>query len=120
MKFDLKIPHCSKIFWHTAWHTERLKSVKLLFYINKKWRTVRDSNPRDGFPPTHFPGVRLRPLGQLSSRRCYQLKKKNCNPLVFVFLKLQVLIMLSGFLIQISLCAKGISTPSLANLSAIR
>ena len=44
MKFDLKIPHCSKIFWHTAWHTERLKSVKLLFYINKKWRTVRDSN----------------------------------------------------------------------------
>ena len=32
------------------------------------WRTVRDSNPRDGFPPTHFPGVRLRPLGQLSVR----------------------------------------------------
>ena len=31
-----------------------------------KWRTVRDSNPRDGSPPTHFPGVRLRPLGQLS------------------------------------------------------
>jgi hypothetical protein len=30
------------------------------------WRTVRDSNPRDGSPPTHFPGVRLRPLGQLS------------------------------------------------------
>ena len=80
---------------------------------------VRDSNPRDGFPPTHFPGVRLRPLGQLSSRRCYQLKRKNCNPLVFVFLKLQVLIMLSGFLIQISLCAKGISIPSLANRSAI-
>ena len=85
MKFDLKIPHCSKIFWHTAWHTERLKSVKLLFYINKKWRTVRDSNPRDGFPPTHFPGVRLRPLGQLSSRGVYQLNRKNCNPIVFVF-----------------------------------
>jgi hypothetical protein len=33
------------------------------------WRTVRDSNPRDGSPPTHFPGVRLRPLGQLSVRR---------------------------------------------------
>lgn len=31
-----------------------------------KWRTVRDSNPRDGSPPTHFPGVRLRPLGQPS------------------------------------------------------
>jgi hypothetical protein len=30
------------------------------------WRRERDSNPRDGFPPTHFPGVRLRPLGHLS------------------------------------------------------
>ena len=34
--------------------------------IKRWWRTVRDSNPRDGSPPTHFPGVRLRPLGQLS------------------------------------------------------
>ena len=34
-----------------------------------KWRTERDSNPRDGSPPTHFPGVRLRPLGQLSVGR---------------------------------------------------
>ncbi len=32
-----------------------------------KWRRGRDSNPRDGFPPTHFPGVRLRPLGHLSA-----------------------------------------------------
>ena len=31
-----------------------------------KWRTDRDSNPGDGLPPTHFPGVRLRPLGHLS------------------------------------------------------
>ncbi len=31
------------------------------------WRTGRDSNPRDGFPPTHFPGARLRPLGHLSA-----------------------------------------------------
>src|SRR6056297_840724 len=31
-----------------------------------KWRTGRDSNPRDGLPPTHFPGARLRPLGHLS------------------------------------------------------
>ena len=30
------------------------------------WRTDRDSNPGDGLPPTHFPGVRLRPLGHLS------------------------------------------------------
>ena len=31
-----------------------------------KWRRDRDSNPGDGFPPTHFPGVRLRPLGHVS------------------------------------------------------
>jgi hypothetical protein len=31
-----------------------------------KWRRDRDSNPGDGLPPTHFPGVRLRPLGHLS------------------------------------------------------
>ena len=37
------------------------------------WRTVRDSNPRDGFPPTHFPGVRLRPLGHLSVARVFSL-----------------------------------------------
>ena len=39
------------------------------FIINglSGWRRERDSNPRDGFPPTHFPGVRLRPLGHLSS-----------------------------------------------------
>ena len=30
---------------------------------------TRDSNPGDGFPPTHFPGVRLRPLGHLSVGR---------------------------------------------------
>jgi hypothetical protein len=30
------------------------------------WRSERDSNPRDGSPPTHFPGVRLRPLGHRS------------------------------------------------------
>ncbi len=32
-----------------------------------KWRRRRDSNPRDGFPPTHFPGARLRPLGHISA-----------------------------------------------------
>ena len=31
-----------------------------------QWRTGRDSNPRYGFPYTHFPGVRLQPLGHLS------------------------------------------------------
>ena len=31
------------------------------------WRTERDSNPRTAFTVTHFPGVRLQPLGHLSS-----------------------------------------------------
>ena len=34
-----------------------------------EWRRDRDSNPGDGLPPTHFPGVRLRPLGHLSVLR---------------------------------------------------
>src|SRR6187399_726262 len=29
-------------------------------------RRLRDSNPRYGFPYTHFPGVLLQPLGQVS------------------------------------------------------
>ena len=33
----------------------------------KKWRRERDSNPRNGFPFTRFPSVRLQPLGHLSS-----------------------------------------------------
>ena len=32
-----------------------------------KWRTERDSNPRTAFTVTHFPGVRLQPLGHLSA-----------------------------------------------------
>ena len=32
------------------------------------WRRGRDSNPRDGSPPTPLAGVRLRPLGHLSAR----------------------------------------------------
>ena len=32
-----------------------------------KWRRGRDSNPRYGFPYTHFPGVRLQPLGHPSA-----------------------------------------------------
>ena len=34
---------------------------------NGEWRRERDSNPRDGCPPTRFPSVRLRPLGHPSS-----------------------------------------------------
>src|SRR5690606_4613692 len=32
-----------------------------------KWRRGRDSNPRDGSPPTPLAGARLRPLGHLSA-----------------------------------------------------
>src|SRR5258705_7260862 len=33
-----------------------------------KWRRGWDSNPRTRLGVTHFPGVRLRPLGHLSTR----------------------------------------------------
>ncbi|MDF2812151.1 MAG: Site-specific recombinase, partial [Microvirga sp.] len=36
--------------------------------LGLKWRRERDSNPRYGFPYTHFPGVRLQPLGHPSVR----------------------------------------------------
>ncbi len=35
-------------------------------FIEYIWRRERDSNPRDGCPPTRVPGVRLQPLGHLS------------------------------------------------------
>ncbi len=37
-----------------------------------KWRRRRDSNPRYGFPHTHFPGVRLQPLGHPSASRGFR------------------------------------------------
>ena len=40
-----------------------------------EWRRERDSNPRYGFPYTHFPGVRLQPLGHPSSAESFQV----CN-----------------------------------------
>ncbi|CAH1659097.1 hypothetical protein BOSEA31B_11815 [Hyphomicrobiales bacterium] len=42
------------------------RPAAFLTMIRKEWRTGRDSNPRYGFPYTHFPGVRLQPLGHLS------------------------------------------------------
>ena len=44
-----------------------------------KWRTDRDSNPGDGHPPTHFPGVRLRPLGHLSVAGSYPNTAAGCK-----------------------------------------
>jgi hypothetical protein len=35
-------------------------------FAGRQWRTERDSNPRTAFTVTHFPGVRLQPLGHLS------------------------------------------------------
>ena len=41
--------------------------MQVIQKINAKyWRMGWDSNPRYGFPYTHFPGVRLRPLGHPS------------------------------------------------------
>ena len=38
-----------------------------------KWRRRRDSNPRDGFPPTPLAGERLRPLGHVSADRSIEM-----------------------------------------------
>jgi hypothetical protein len=47
------------------WHSDPKKQTLPVCYA-RNWRRGRDSNPRDGCPPTHFPGVRLRPLGHPS------------------------------------------------------
>jgi len=39
---------------------------KFKVLVEFKWRTERDSNPRYALTYTHFPGVRLQPLGHLS------------------------------------------------------
>ena len=42
--------------------------IKLFQWLGQYyWRRGRDSNPRYGFPHTHFPGVRLQPLGHPSA-----------------------------------------------------
>ena len=47
-------------------HSERQSTSPV--QTSGKWRTERDSNPRTAFTVTHFPGVRLQPLGHLSTR----------------------------------------------------
>ena len=44
----------------------------LIYQIVRGWRRERDSNPRWSCPHTHFPGVRLRPLGHPS--RCAAMR----------------------------------------------
>jgi hypothetical protein len=46
------------------------------------WRRGRDSNPRYGFPHTHFPGVRLRPLGHPSSSRFHEKGEGEAHSIV--------------------------------------
>jgi hypothetical protein len=74
--------HQARVFRHVFhgstvtvwWNSEKIKLLNLQcspgeLVLRKNWRRERDSNPRDGYPPTHFPGVRLRPLGHLSAAR---------------------------------------------------
>jgi hypothetical protein len=57
----------SKTTGKTAGSARRCGGGELV--VRGCWRRERDSNPRYGFPYTHFPGVRLQPLGHLSSTR---------------------------------------------------
>lgn len=47
-----------------------------------KWRRERDSNPRYGFPYTRVPGVRLQPLGHLSTAQLYRLREAHLVDLI--------------------------------------
>ena len=62
----------SRMVLLNPFETKRKKAPKgpHLGFAMCKWRIDRDSNPRDGSPPTHFPGVRLRPLGHRSVGGC--------------------------------------------------
>ena len=59
----------AKALWWVGWwvYIISCNKYKLKQILNGVlWRIDRDSNPGDGHPPTHFPGVRLRPLGHRS------------------------------------------------------
>ena len=45
-------------------HSQNTKTILRIVMVF--WRRGRDSNPRYGLTYTHFPGVRLQPLGHLS------------------------------------------------------
>ena len=52
-------------------------SLELIYWeICVGWRRGRDSNPRDGHPPTPLAGERLRPLGHLSNYQKYRKKTR--------------------------------------------
>src|SRR5580698_4174599 len=48
-----------------------LHFTKRFFQARYVWRRRRDSNSRDTFMSTRFPGVRLKPLGHLSVPQIY-------------------------------------------------
>src|SRR5882672_8472283 len=51
---------------------ERVKQPRLPEALGAGWRRGRDSNPRYAFwAYTHFPGVRLQPLGHLSANQTW-------------------------------------------------
>ena len=54
-------PRIEAISWLRLNHRTRRNIIRAV------WRRERDSNPRYGFPYTHFPGVRLQPLGHPSA-----------------------------------------------------
>ena len=61
---DLILQLIKKNYWKEVKTRAEIKDLKILL----KWRRERDSNPRNGFPFTRFPSVRLQPLGHLSFR----------------------------------------------------
>src|ERR1700743_3503135 len=50
----------------TSLQTAALQPIKIAKLSETSWRRGWDSNPRTRLGVTHFPGVRLRPLGHLS------------------------------------------------------
>src|ERR1700743_150022 len=50
----------------TSLQTAALQPIKIAKLSETSWRRGWESNPRTRLGVTHFPGVRLRPLGHLS------------------------------------------------------
>ena len=74
---------CQNAKRNTEKRPKRLILRVNLKYSGGKWRRRRDSNPRDGFPPTPLAGERLRPLGHVSvdgySRPNPTNTRRNCR-----------------------------------------
>ncbi len=68
------------------------------------WRTERDSNPRTAFTVTHFPGVRLQPLGHLSA---LEWGKYTVGPVPASYLKIKGFWPETGLLPGLSLALRA-------------